>query len=60
MYTYLIDQLYYGELNPCRDCTPEREPSDDRVRTYARIRSAQAFRYGFALGAKLMREIDET
>ena len=55
-----MDQLYFGELNPCRDCTPEREPSDDRVRTNARIRSAQAFRYGFALGAKLMREIDET
>lgn len=60
MFTDLIDQLYFGELNPCRDCTPAEEPSDICMRTYARVRSAQAFRYGFALGAKFMREIDET
>lgn len=61
MFTDYIDQLYYGELNPCRDSLPpENKTLCDTALGYARGMSLAAFRYGFALGAKLMREIDET
>ena len=61
MFTDYIDQLYYGELNPRRDSLPPESKTlcDDAI-GYARGMSLAAFRCGFALGAKLMREIDET
>lgn len=61
MLTEIIDQLYYGELNPCRDSLPpENKTLCGDALGYARGISLEAFRCGFALGAKLMREIDET
>lgn len=61
MFTDIMDQLYYGELNPCRDSLPrEDETLCDAAVKYARRMCLCAFRSGFALGAKLMREIDET
>ena len=60
MFTEVIDQLYHGELHPSRECTPTRESLDAATRALVCEVSARAFRYGFALGAKLMREIDET
>lgn len=60
MFTDIIDQLFFGELDPAGDCTPQDMPADPETQAYARAARAQAFRCGFALGAKLMREIDET
>ena len=61
MFTDYIDQLYYGELNPCRDfLPPEDETMGAAAIAYARGMSLSAFRCGFALGVKIIQEINES
>jgi len=60
MVSDIIDQLYFGELHPSRGCIPEGLDLEEETLRRLRAVSARAFRCGFALGAQLMLEIDET
>ena len=54
MFTDLMDQLYFGELNPCRDCTPRKRTIR---RPGADLRPHQK-RPGVPLWVRTGREID--